>query len=229
MPKTDYFANSYSIQIENLVRLLIRMKLNTSKILNNLEKVLENYEESYDIKIRELEQKNKTAIIELEDSVNKIIALSHPVAFDLRFLLSSIKISSEIHYISSWARKTVSAVQRISKENINQNTKKDLLEMLRISIFTLKDVISTLLNFDSKKKADNEILFKLDILLEKDNLVDEIYRKVLQHELSSIKENNINPLDVFEIIGMAKNFEKISDCINNMIITTRYVLTGKRV
>ena len=228
MQKDGYVSNSYSVQIENLVRILIRMKLYASKILNLASVCIQNYDENLDIKIREADDKIKKASIELEDSVNKIIALSHPVAFDLRFLLSSIKLSSELIYISSWTKKTISATQRMGSVNFPIEAKKDIIQMIRISFITLKDVVSTLLSFDSKKKVDNEILFKLDILLEKDDIVDEIYKKILQDGLQSIRQNNANAIIIFEIIGIAKNLEKVSDCINNMIVTTRYVLTGKR-
>jgi phosphate transport system protein len=228
MQKNGYVSNSYSVQIENLVRILIRMKLYASKILNLASMCIENYDENLDIKIREADDKIKKASIELEDSVNKIIALSHPVAFDLRFLLSSIKLSSELIYVSSWTKKTISATQRMGSVNFPIEAKKDIIHMIQISFTTLKDVVSTLLSFDSKKKVDNEILFKLDILLEKDDIVDEIYRKILQDGLQSIKQNSSDAIIIFEIIGIAKNLEKVSDCIHNMIVTTRYVLTGKR-
>lgn len=229
MPKNEYFSNSYSVQIENLVRLLIRMKLYTSRILNIASLCLANYDETLDIKIREMEQKIKISSLELEDSVNKIIALSHPVAFDLRFLLSSIKLSSELNYIASWTKKTIGATQRIGKDALPVEAKKDLIQMLNVSFYTLKDVVSTLLQFDSKKKIDKDILFKIEILLEQDNVVDELYRKVLQDCINSIKSKDSDVIAVFEIMGIAKNLEKVSDCIHNMIITTRYVLTGKRI
>lgn len=231
MPAGEYFVTRYSTQIKILVRLLLRMKIDSSKILREAYSLF-NGEKNLDAvktKILYLEKKIKLTGIELEDSVNKIIALSHPVAFDLRFLLSSIKISAELSYIANWIKKSVQSFTRLESEKFFDEDKKDLLKMLELSIDTLKDVISTLLQFDSKKKADREILLKIEEMLKKDDIVDEIYENLLQHSLSSIKETKANPIKIFELMSIAKNLEKVLDCIHNMIITTRYVLTGQRI
>lgn len=232
MKREDYFSTSYSLQIKNLVRLIVKMKLYTSKILNNALLILESNTKQIDAKlvakITEYEFKLKNESLMLEDSVNKIIALRQPVAFDLRFLLSSIKISAELNYAAGWAKKTIKSLQKIDGD-LEEVGKKDLSEMLDIASKTLKDTISILLQFDSKKKADSEILFKIDQMLKKDDQVDNIYEKILQDGLSAIRAKNADPIIVFETIGIAKSLEKVSDCIHNIIITTRYVLTGKRL
>jgi phosphate transport system protein len=228
MLRGQYFSNSYSVQITNLVRLILRMKLYTSKILREMGLILNSYSVETRAKIFEIIEKLRILSVELEDSVNKIIALSHPVAFDLRFLLSSIKISAELNYISNWAKKTIESIQKLEDQILLNENKKDLTKMLDISFETLKDVISTLLQFDSKKKADKEILTKIDRMLKADDAVDEIYEKILQDGIKAIKSKNADPIMVFEAIGIAKNLEKISDCIHNMIVTTKYILTGKR-
>ena len=69
---------------------------------------------------------------------------------------------------------------------------------------------------------------KLEKMLKVDGEVDEIYDKILKEGIEAVKSKTKDPLIVFEIIGVAKNIEKISDCINNMIITTKYILTGQR-
>lgn len=229
MPKEEYFSNNYSIQLKNLVRLILRMKLYASKILGYAEEMLKEYNPHEKQKIMEFQKKLKAAGIELEDSVTKIIALSQPVAFDLRFILSSLKISSEIRYIANWIRKSVKAIERIGQNEILTTSKGQLIEMVDISFTQLKGIISILLQFDSKQKAASEILVLLDEMLEKDSLVDNIYKKILEDGLAAIKNNQSDPITIFEIIGIAKNFEKVSDCINNIISTTRYVLTGKRI
>lgn len=228
MFRNRYFSNNYDVQIKNLVRLILRMKVYVSKILQITSSILQNYDEEKRTKVFELAEKTKTNTLELEDSVNKIIALSHPVAFDLRFLLCSIKLCSELNYIANWCKKTVNTIKGFENKELVEINKKDLIEMLDISFNTLKDVISVLLQYDSKQKADAEILSKIDAMLKVDNAVDLIYEKILQDGLHIIRQRDVDPIVIFDAIGMAKNIEKISDCIHNMIVTTRYILTGKR-
>lgn len=229
MLRDKYFSNSYSGQIKDLVRLILRIKLYTSKVLRMTSSILNSYNKDQKDQIFELSIKITSLITELEDSVNKIIALSHPVAFDLRFLLFSIKLSSELYHITHWCKKTVSVLENFNKNNLTLETnKEDLNSMIQISFKTLKDVIEVLLQFDSKKRADAEILFKIEKMLEVDDDVDRIYEKILQDGLQSVHQKDVNPVMVFDAIGIAKNLEKISDCIHNMIITTKYILTGKR-
>lgn len=229
-----YFSGNYSVQLKDLVRLIVRMKLYTSKILNHSEHLLKNYDveerlKEEKLKIFEAEKKLRSASIELEDSVNKIIALSQPLAFDLRFILSSLKISSELRYIANWVKKSVKAIERMATSSLLETSRNELIQMINISFNRLKGVITILLQFDNKKKSASEILPILDKMMNDDDIVDEIYRKILQNGLSSVKENQSDAIFVFEIIGIAKNLEKVSDGINNIISTTRYVLTGKRI
>jgi phosphate transport system protein len=229
MSRDRYFSNSYSGQIKDLVRLILRIKLYTSKVLRITASIVNNYDDVKKDKILELSIQITSLITELEDSVNKIIALSHPVAFDLRFLLFSIKLSSELYYITHWSKKTVNIIENFNKNNIIlQTNQEDLNKMIQISFNTLKDVISLLLQFDSKKRADAEILFKIEKMLKVDDDVDFIYEKILQDCLQFVHQKDVNPVVVFDTIGIAKNLEKISDCIHNMIVTTKYILTGKR-
>ncbi len=228
MLKGQYFGNSYSVQIARLVRIIVKMKLYTSKILKETISILNNYDFNSKVKVFEIAENLKNLTIELEDSVNRIIALSHPVAFDLRFLLSSLKLSAEINYIAHWSKKTIVAIEILETNTSAQGSKEGLTKMLGYSFTTLKDVISILLQFDSKKKVSTEILYKLEKMLKVDGEVDEIYDKILKEGIEAVKSKTKDPLIVFEIIGVAKNIEKISDCINNMIITTKYILTGQR-
>jgi phosphate transport system protein len=228
MLKGQYFANSYSGQIANLVRLIVKMKLYTSKILRETIIILNEYNFESKVKVFDMAETLRTLNIELEDSVNKIIALSHPVAFDLRFLLSSLKLSSELIYIANGAKKTIGTIEGLENKSLIAENQKDLTRMLEISFQTLKNVISTLLQFDSKKKADAEILYKIEGMLKADDAVDEIYTKILKDGMKGMKNKTADPVMTFEAIWIAKNLEKISDCIHNMILTTRYVLTGKR-
>jgi phosphate transport system protein len=228
MSREQYFSNSYSVQIQNLVRLMVKMKLYTSKILRLTSLLFLEPHLEQKTKILEISKQIKVLGIELEDSVNKIIALSNPLAFDLRFLLFSIKISSELNEIAHLCNKTVLIVEKFGNKTLLESKKTDLMKMMDISRDTLKDVISVLLQFDSKKKADEEILQKIQDMLEVDDVVDLIYDKILQDGLKSIKEGVADPIIIFDKIAIAKNLEKISDCIYNMIITTKYILTGSR-
>jgi phosphate uptake regulator len=236
MKKEEYISNSYSVQVVKLVKLILRIKWIVSRILDNAEIIIKNYndptkkEEVDKCKnlIVDYEEKLSSLSIKLEDSVTKIIALSHPVAFDLRFILASLKVSWELKYIAGWVKKSIRALERISGQ-IPENVQQELIQMGNISFRILKEVISVLLTFDSKKKVSLETLEMLDDMIGKDKIVDELYRKVLVSGIDLIRSAKQDPILTFEIIGIAKNFEKVADCVNNIIVTTRYVITGKRI
>lgn len=223
------YNDVYSMHLNNLVRLILRMKLYASKILSHAEGILKEYTLQEKQKILLFESKLKLASIALEDSVNIMLALNHPMGFDLRFILASLKVSSEISYIASWVKKSVQGIERIEKANVLKKFQNELMQMINISFRQLKGIISILLQFDNKRKVAHEVIPILDEMLAMDNLVDGIYRNIMEDSISSIKSHTDNAILVFEIIGIAKNFEKVSDCITNIIATTKYVLTGKRI
>ena len=229
MSRAQYYSNSYSEKIKELVRLLIKIKICTSKILKQTILIVEGKETQSKSKFSELETRLKILTFNIQESVTKIIALNQPLAFDLRFLLSAIQISLEFNSIANWTKKTINATERLKGKFYDQKTKDDLVTMLNISYETLTDAISTLLQFDAKKKADKEILKKIQEMLARDDKVDDIYRKILQYGLNSMKDKSSDAVEMFEVIGIAKNLEKVSDCIHDIIVTTRYVLTGERI
>jgi len=170
-------------------------------------------------KVFEDEDKINMMHIEVDDRCLKLIALHQPVAQDLRFIISAIKICSDLERIGD---QTV---------NIAQNT----IELLKlpqlkplIDIPRMADITKTMVKgaIDAFVKGDVElarvVILKDD---EVDNLKDQIFRELLTYMIS-------DPASIqraLALILVARNLERISDHATNIAEDVIYMIVGKDI
>lgn len=157
--------------------------------------------------------------IEVDDAVVKLIALHHPVASDLRFLIMTSKICGELERIADQA------------VNISGNTKfllsepplKPLID-LPIMADTARGMLRE--SLDSYMKQDVILAQKvLDTDDKVDALKDQIFRELLTYMMSdpaTIKR-------ALSLILIARNLERVGDHTTNIAEEVIYIVQGKEV
>lgn len=228
MYKKEHVASAYEMQIDSLIRLLLRMKMYVTNLLSDAKIVIYNYSEDATTKSMLMQKKIQELNGQVDESVISILALRHPMAADLRFVISSLKIARELEYMGDWTKKSLKAISRLHNDAIPDAPKAAIIQMINVSIEVLDCTISVLLKTDVNKDEKESIATRISGIIDKDDIVDNIYKDVLLKALPEIKEGSDKSLISYELIGIAKNFEKVADCANNIALETKYVLTGSR-
>ena len=168
-------------------------------------------------KERELE------IIQADDRINhmeeeiKSLALLAPVASDLRKVIGTIKIATELERIGDYAK-------NIAKFLIKQDHLSDMVADYAISME--KDLITMLERaMQCMVDQDEEAAFAIP---ESDSVINQQMKDIRAKLLADDGESRENALkELFEISAMLRNIERAGDHIKNICEHVLYMMKGQ--
>ena len=168
-----------------------------------------------------IEEDSKIDLLEVE--INnlslKLLALKQPMASDLRFITSAMKISAHLERIGDQA---VNISER-SLELITQPLLKPLIDIPRMAELAqemVKNSIGFLINNDV---SSAEELWKAENII--DDLNSQIFRELLTYMIE-------DPKTIKRAIGLilvGRHLERISDLSTNIMEEVVYTVTGKNI
>lgn len=206
----DNDLQNISSTIEEMLDLAIEsidMVLDTIK--NNLPDSVEKIT-AHDYKINSLD-------FLIERKVTAILALRQPMAVDLRYIVSAIKVSSNLERIGDQAKSIIKKIINAGDALLDEKLRAPLLEMISLSKIMVKD---------SVKAFNNQDLQISELVLEKDDEIDEIYSGLFE----IIDNSNFDKVKIAKIINVmfiAKSFERLADHATNIAEINKYVVTGE--
>lgn len=209
----DKELNQLKSYINDMTTLSIRQIEKAINAIENDDKELAKQIIESDQEIDDIEHK-------IEELAIRILALRHPVALDLRNVVATMKIATDIERIADYATNISKRLIKI-KINIPDDIKQLLDKMGKVVCKQLDDVVKAFYANDSKLAktiwlSDDEV----------DNYHDEIMEKVLNNYI----KNNSDDIDVAEytrILFMAKNLERAGDHITNIAEMVFFRAKGK--
>ncbi|AQQ72338.1 PhoU-like phosphate uptake regulator [Limihaloglobus sulfuriphilus] len=168
--------------------------------------------EDKDFEIDELE-------IEIEEECLKILALHQPVAVDLRFIVSVLKINNDLERIGDLAVKIAKRAKRIvSFQAIADIYPID--EMAAEVIKMLRNSLDALINHDSGLAAS---------VLAADNKVDSFNKDIVQRSKQQYADKSFDIETFVGVIDVSRGFERIADHTTNIAEDIIYMVEGKIV
>jgi len=206
-------------ELKKLKEKLLNMCSLVQKMIEESIEALKKREYSLIEKVFEKEEKANLNQIEIDSKALELIALRQPAASDLRFIISVIKMNSDLERMADLA---VNIAER-AKELLEEPPLKPLIDLPRMAALTqnmLKNAIQSLLEKNSslaKKvcESDNEV----------DNLNEQIFRELITYMLSDPK--NINR--AIKLILIGRYLERIADLATNIAEDVYYILEGKDI
>ncbi len=160
--------------------------------------------------------------VEIEEDCLKILALHQPVASDLRFIITVIKINNEIERIADMAVSIAIRVQTISQSegkcNIESNNWiYDYSEMSEKVITMLRMSLDALVN------RDTDLARKVFLL---DDDVDRILMDSYDHVREMIRKYPDHPGCLINTYLLARHLERIGDRATNIAEEVIHLVEG---
>jgi len=206
----DNDLQNISSTIEEMLDLaIISIDMVLDTIKNNLPDSVEKIT-AHDYKINSLD-------FLIERKVTAILALRQPMAVDLRYIVSAIKVSSNLERIGDQAKSIIKKIINAGDALLDEKLRAPLLEMISLSKVMVKD---------SVKAFNNQDLQISELVLEKDDEIDEIYSGLFE----IIDNSNFDKVKIAKIINVmfiAKSFERLADHATNIAEINKYVVTGE--
>ena len=163
-----------------------------------------------DLEIDELE-------VDIEEECLKLLALHKPVAADLRYIISILKLNNDLERIGDLTVKI--AKKRMPAENRNDiNVDQELTEMADLVKQMLKTSLDSLIN-SSESKAQEV----LNIEPRVDEININLHQKVRDYYSKHIEKLKHS----LETLAVARTLERIADHTTNIAEDVIYMVTGK--
>jgi len=158
--------------------------------------------------------------VEIEQRAVRLLALQQPMARDLRFLIGTIKVSSDLERVGDHAVNIAESAVRLVEHKGRLTPSPALEDMARRARAMLSDALDAFLRADGALgrevcKADDAV----------DALHDSVFRVLLTHMMESSR--NIGP--ALELLLVSRNLERVADLATNIGEDAVYLAEGKQI
>jgi phosphate transport system protein len=190
-------------------------------------------EESISFAIRCLKERDENLVSEVmrrEESINhleieidelcmKLLALRQPLAADLRFITSAMKITSDLERIGDQA---VNIIER-TIELLRHPQLKPLIDIPRMADLAqnmVRDSIRAFINRDDRLALD---------VCERDDQVDQLNEQVFRELLTYMMQDPETITRAVDLILVGRHLERIADHATNIGEDVIYMVKGKTI
>lgn len=192
-------------------------------VISQLEKVKTafiNNDQALAAEVIEMEKKVNAFELKMDKNCEKHIALYNPVAIDLRFVLSTMKISVTLERIGDYAKGIARYVYDGNCKMFNE-TVTEMLEMEKMFDALLSMLTDCYVAFKSESSTNT------GKILAKDKEVNVIYRQSIEKLTEYAKEHKEHVSCVLMIVVLIRNMERIGDHCKNIVEEIVFYLDAK--
>ncbi len=169
--------------------------------------------------IEEDEEEMDHLDLEIDEAIVTILARYHPVARDLRFVLSSFSVNRHLERVGDHAVN----IAEYALDLIPQPPVKPLIDIPRMATIAremLRDAIDSLLEEDPEKalaviKRDDQV----------DQLLEQVRRELITYMISDPKTID----RALKLTSIARNLERIADLATNIGENAVFLAKGKMI
>lgn len=157
--------------------------------------------------------------VDVEEECLKILALYQPLAMDLRFVVTALKMINDLERIGDLAGNLAQRVTDISKTAALKDPF-DVRRMAEMSKEMLRQSIDAFIQSDSK--LANHVLAL-------DEEVDRMHRSNFEIIRTAIVKDNENSATIISYLSVSRYFERIADLATNIAEDVIYMVEGSIV
>ena len=154
--------------------------------------------------------------VEIEEDCLKILALYQPVATDLRFVVSVLKLNNDLERIGDLAVNIAEQAVALSSADPSARPER-LAEMVDRVRKMLKASLDSLVNLDPDAARD---------VCAADDAVDDIHRESYQWLIRSMKANPEQANEHVHYLSVSRYLERIADHATNIAEDVIYMTEG---
>jgi phosphate transport system protein len=158
--------------------------------------------------------------VEVEALAVELLALQQPMARDLRFVISAIKVSSDLERVGDHAVNIAQSALRLSRLQTPGGPAPALEDMARRARKMLSDALDAFVRADGALgrevcRADDHV----------DALHDSVFRILLTHMMADPRMINAS----LEYLLVSRNLERVADLATNIGEDAVYLAEGKSI
>lgn len=204
-------------EIENLKKMVSGLStIVEENVKFAVKAVIENNVEAANIAIKQDDAIDKMEI-KVEEECLKILALFQPVAIDLRYIISILKINSDLERVGDLAVSIAQRILHIHTLKDMESSSFDFDKMSEASLLLLKKSIDALVTYDSNKATE---------VIQEDDEIDDMNKEMFSLFIQKVKENPEKAELYLQYLAVSRNLERIADHAVAIAEDVKYMAEG---
>ena len=205
--------------LEQIRKTLLRMGgLVERQIREVMQALVERDEMRADAVIRmddEVDQLQK----EIDAQCSRMLALQQPMATDLRFLVATMKITTDLERMGDSAVNVAQAVAELNQEP-PLKPYIDLPRLAQVAQEMVRDALDSFVRRDARAALD---------VCRRDDEVDALYQQLFREMITYMVEDPKNIRRALHLLLVARNYERIADHATNIGEDVIFYVEGRDI
>lgn len=154
--------------------------------------------------------------VEVDRMTVNLLAMRQPVALDLRYVVSGLKIAADLERIADYAGNMVKYIDDVS--SLDQD---EAISMIRRMVDAAEEMLAEVM--DAYRNEDAE---KAEKVWRMDDRIDSVYSSLIGGLRKFMSDNPDSVQACTQLIFTGRCCERIGDHITNMAESVYYIVTG---
>jgi phosphate transport system protein len=158
--------------------------------------------------------------VEVEGLAISLLALQQPMARDLRFIVSAIKITGDLERVGDHAVNIAESAERLAGLRMHVPPPPEIKEMAAKARTMLSDALDAMVRQDGALGRD---------VCRRDDDVDALHESVFRIMLTHMAEDPATISACLELLLVSRNLERVADLATNIAEDAVYLAEGKTI
>lgn len=216
----EHTSKRYENDLETIRSTLLRMGGIVHEMISEAVQALDTGSTEMIAHVFEQEKQVNAIEVELDNYIVEVIARQQPTAVDLRLLVSTLKMLTDMERSGDEAEKVAKMARRLYEDNPHYEP---LVEMRHIG-----GLVLTMMNKLLDAFARNDAIVAAEVV-RADKQVDKEWKSLLRTLSSYIIEDPRKTSEAIDLIFVARALERIGDHAKNMAERIIYLVQGEDV
>ncbi len=156
------------------------------------------------------------ADLSIEEECLKLLALHQPVATDMRWLITVVKINNDLERMADLACNIAERAKSLEMSPLYP-VPEEIQEMVLISTRMVRDALDSFVESDAQKASE---------VIQEDEQMDALNRTVIQNIKNSMRHSPDNVDPALHCFSASRHLERIADLATNISEDVIYLVEG---
>lgn len=218
--KSQHTSHEYAAELHALKERLLTMGGRCESVMLRAMMALEQHDAALADQVENTDAQINADELAVDELAVRILALRQPVGRDLRFLVTALKVVTDLERIGDEAVNIAERAKELADATTMPPTAKLLPAASALALSMLRDALDAFVQEDvDKAKA----------VLLRDDAVDESYGDIMRKSLAYMEKNSHDVKAAMGVASCSKYIERIADHSTNIAEMVVYLVCGEDV
>lgn len=214
----QHTLRSYDAQLQHLTQLILDMGGEVRAQILAAKESFRSRDEQRVADAKAADKHINDLDAQIEEAATVVLALQNPMAIDLRFVISVLKITSMLERAGDLAKNTVKRSVKMG-----EFAPEPVIQKLERMADAVAEMLDSALQAFEQKDVNQAIA-----VWRRDEEIDDLYREIFALMQQDMEKNPKNVPACTHVVFAAKNLERLADYTTNLAKSVYYVVSGKR-